>query len=85
MSFRKVGIVPAKVDVEKQETFKKKNWNLDLKDAKPGTREVYFVDVAHFVMGAFVGFWRSFQRVFVRSPSARKRYNVWGALSCGFS
>lgn len=29
MSFRKVGIVPAKVDVEKQETFKKKNWNLD--------------------------------------------------------
>ena len=29
MSFRKVGVVPAKVDVEKQETFKKKNWNLD--------------------------------------------------------
>ena len=33
ISFRKVGVVPAKVDVdiEKQETFKKKNWNLDYK------------------------------------------------------
>ena len=43
ISFRKVGVVPAKVDVdvEKQETFKKKNWNLDYK--KPNKEQERFI------------------------------------------
>ena len=31
---RKVGMIPSKVDIEKQETFKKKNWSLVLKKLK---------------------------------------------------
>ena len=41
---------------------------------------MYFVDAAHFVRSAFLGFLWSFARVFVRSPSGRDRFNVLGAL-----
>jgi transposase len=38
------------------------------------------VDAAHFVHGAFLGSLWCFVRMFVRSPSGRKRLNVLGAL-----
>ena len=41
----------------------------------------FFVDAAHFVMGAFLGFVWRFERLFVKSPSGRKRFNVLGALN----
>lgn len=47
--------------------------------AKRGEIELYYVDAAHFVMGAFLGYLWSKVRVFVRTPSGRKRYNVLGA------
>ncbi|MFM6517755.1 MAG: transposase, partial [Microcystis panniformis] len=46
-----------------------------------GKRAVFFVDAAHFVMGAFLGFVWCFERLFVKSPSGRKRFNVLGALN----
>lgn len=42
---------------------------------------VFFVDAAHFVHGAFLGFVWSFVRLFIPSPSGRKRFNVLGALN----
>ncbi len=39
------------------------------------------MDAAHFVMGAFLGMIWCFQRVFIKSPSGRKRFNVLGALN----
>jgi transposase len=42
---------------------------------------VFFVDAAHFVRGAFVGWIWCFERVFVRTPAGRKRFNVLGALN----
>ena len=47
--------------------------------AKRGEVELYYVDAAHFVMGAFLGYLWSKVRVFIRTPSGRKRYNVLGA------
>ena len=41
---------------------------------------VLFLDAAHFVYGAFVGYLWCFARVFLRSPSGRQRFNVLGAL-----
>jgi transposase len=38
------------------------------------------VDAAHFVHGAFLGCLWCFVRLFVRSPSGRKRLNVLGAV-----
>jgi hypothetical protein len=47
--------------------------------ARRGEVELYYVDAAHFVMGAFLGYLWSKIRVYIRTPSGRKRYNVLGA------
>ena len=51
-----------------------------VEEAQAGRRDLYFVDAAHFVRSAFLGFLWCFARVFVRSPSGRERFNVLGAL-----
>src|SRR5437762_3005112 len=51
-----------------------------LAEARAGRREVYFVDAAHFVYAAFLGWLWCAVRWFVRAASGRKRYNVLGAL-----
>jgi hypothetical protein len=51
-----------------------------LEQAEAGVRRVYFVDAAHFVQSAFLGFLWCFTRLFVRSNSGRQRFNVLGAL-----
>ena len=40
-----------------------------------------FVDAAHFVMGAFLGWVWCATRLFVRAASGRQRYNVLGAIN----
>jgi transposase len=41
---------------------------------------MFFVDAAHFVHGAFLCYLWSVARLFLRTPSGRKRFNVLGAL-----
>jgi transposase len=77
----KVGFVPGKANLEAQDNFKKKELIPRLNEAKIGKRAVFFVDAAHFVMGAFLGWVWCFQRIFIKSPSGRKRFNVLGALN----
>ncbi|RAM48083.1 MAG: IS630 family transposase, partial [Hapalosiphonaceae cyanobacterium JJU2] len=77
----KVGFVPGKADLEVQADFKKKELFPRLEEAKTGKRAVFFVDASHFVMGAFLGWVWCFQRIFIKSPSGRKRFNVLGALN----
>ncbi len=77
----KVGALPAKADPEQQDEYKKEKLEPRLEEAKQGKRAVFFVDAAHFVMGAFLGLIWCFQRVFIKSPSGRKRFNVLGALN----
>ena len=80
MKLRKVGVIPSKADKDEQEKFKKNELEPRLKEAQEGERAVFFVDAAHFVMTAFLGFLWSFTRLFVKSPSGRKRFNVLGAI-----
>jgi transposase len=49
--------------------------------AKQDECELYYVDAAHFVLGAFLSYLWSKVRVFVRTPSGRQRYNVLGAFN----
>jgi transposase len=78
---RKVGHIPAKADPDKQEAFRKDELEPRLKDAKAGTRAVFFVDAAHFVMAPFLGFVWCLTRLFIQAPAGRKRFNVLGALN----
>jgi transposase len=51
-----------------------------LRDARAGLRDVYFVDASHFVFAPFLGWVWCVVRWCIRAPSGRKRYNVLGAL-----
>jgi len=49
--------------------------------AQAGECVAYFADAAHFVMGGVMGSVWSKKRVFVQTPSGRKRLNVLGAIN----
>ena len=78
---RKVGMIPAKADVKLQEDFKKTKLEPRLEEAKAGQRAVFFVDAAHFVLAPFLGMIWCFQRMFIRAPAGRQRFNVLAALN----
>lgn len=78
---RKVGVIPAKADLEEQKKFKETQLQPRLDEAEKGERAVFFVDAAHFVWAAFLGLVWSLTRIFVKSPSGRKRFNVLAALN----
>ena len=52
-----------------------------LAEAEAGERTVYYVDAAHFVFGAFLGYVWCAVRRWVRAPAGRQRWNVLGALN----
>jgi transposase len=52
-----------------------------LAEAQAGTRAVFFMDAAHFVLAPFLGFLWSLTRVLIQAPAGRKRFNVLGALN----
>jgi transposase len=78
---RKVGMIPAKADPEKQEQFKQEELVPVLDEARAETRKVFSVDAAHFILAPFLGILWSFTRLFIQAPAGRKRVNVLGASS----
>jgi transposase len=81
MKPRKVGQIPAKAEVEAQETFKTQELEPRLAQAQAGQRRVFFMDAAHFVFAPFLGVVWCFTRLFVKAPSGRQRVNVLAALN----
>jgi transposase len=58
----------------------KKSLEPRLAEAQAGQRAVFFVDAAHFVFAPFLGVLWCVQRLFVKAPSGRQRFNVLAAL-----
>jgi transposase len=81
MKCRKMAAMPAKADPEKQEAFLENSLEPLLEKERQGRCRVFFVDAAHFVMGAFLSVLWCFERLFLNSSSGRQRYNVLGAYS----
>jgi transposase len=81
MNPRKVGQIPAKADVTKQEAFKTEQLAPRLEEAKAGQRVVFCMDAAHFVFAPFLGLVWCFERLFVTAPRGRQRLNVLAALN----
>lgn len=77
----KVGQIPAKADVEAQQTFVEEQLEPRIDEARAGNRVLFFVDAAHFVQRPFLAFVWCVVRVFMKTPSGRKRFNVLGALN----
>ena len=80
MKVRKACSIPGKVDPQLQLEFYTTELLPRLEQASKAERKVFFVDAAHFVMGAFLGMIWCFTRVFVKTSPGRQRYNVLGAI-----
>jgi len=80
LKYRKVGMIPAKADADEQAKCLDEQLWPRLRQARRLRRVVCFVDAAHFVHGAFLGYLWCFVRLLVRGPSGRKRFNVLGAI-----
>ncbi len=80
MKYRKTGVIPGKANPQLQFDFLNSELLPKLEEAAKGTRKVYFVDAAHFVLGSFLGMIWCFKRIFIKSGCGRQRYNVLGAL-----
>jgi len=76
-----MAVIPSKADPDKQCEFLHTKLEPLLEEERQGKRRVFFVDAAHFVMGAFLGMLWCFERLFLKSSSGRHRYNVLGAYS----
>src|SRR3954470_501453 len=77
---RKLGMIPARADADEQaKSLDERLWPR-LRQARRLRRVACFVDAAHFVHGAFLGYLWCFTRLLIRGPSGRKRFNVLGAI-----
>lgn len=79
--YLKAGGLPAKADIDKQNTFLAEELQPRLAEAAAGKRTVFFMDASHFVLCAFLSYFWCLARVWVKTPSGRQRYNVLGALN----
>ena len=74
-------MLPAKADPEKQKEYLEQELQPRSDEAQAGKRVVLFMDAAHFVLAAFLGYLWSVTRIFIPAPSGRQRFNVLGALN----
>lgn len=81
MRFRKAGTLPGKADAQMQMDFFSCELEPRLEQAREGDRHVYFMDASHFLWGSFADYCWSFERIWVRSASGRKRFNALGAVN----
>ena len=80
MTPKKTMPIPGKLDSQLQFDFFQSELKPRLQEASEGKRKVFFVDAAHFVLGAFLGLVWCFARPFLRTAPGRQRYNVLGAV-----
>ena len=87
LRYRKVAAIPVppkktiEEHAQEQARFLETELEPALEEARAGRRAVFFVDAAHFVWAPFLGCLWCLARLFVRSATGRKRYNVLGALN----
>ena len=80
LAYRKTAAIPGGADPQTQFVFLQEELIPRLEKAQQGERRVFFVDAAHFVLGAFLGMIWCLTRVLVRTGSGRQRYSVLGAV-----
>jgi transposase len=87
LSYRKVAAIPVppKLTIvehaQVQAEFLENQLQPCLQQARAGQRAVFFTDAAHFVWAPFLGCLWCLARLFVRSATGRRRYNVLGAVN----
>ena len=81
LKFVKLGHIPSKADTEKQQEWVEKTFEPALESAQKAESVLFFMDAAHFVLGAFLCAVWAKCRLFVRSSAGRNRINVLGVVN----
>jgi transposase len=76
-----VAPLPHDPDTDEQRRFLKEELLPRLEEAKKGQREVWFVDASHFLYCGVLGWLWCAVRLYLPSPTGRKRFNVLGAVN----
>jgi transposase len=76
-----VGALPHNPDNDEQRRFLEEELRPRLEEAKKGTREVWFMDASHFLFSGVLGYLWCLVRIWLPSPTGRKRWNVLGAVN----
>jgi transposase len=78
--WRKMGQIPGKANVEKQNEWLENTLEPYIEQARKGLCHLLFCDAAHFVLSAFLCMVWSRVRLFLRTSAGRNRINVLGAV-----
>ena len=81
MKYQKTAQIPAKACPKAQKTWQVEVFEPLRKKAELGEITLLFGDAMHCVMGVFLSFLWSFERIFIKSSPGRKRLNVVGAVN----
>ncbi|MDA8195157.1 MAG: hypothetical protein M0Z53_14365, partial [Thermaerobacter sp.] len=76
---RQTGQIPAQADPVAQQPCLDAPLTPTLDEAQAGRRQVFFVDAAHVVLGAGLGYLWCLTRILLPTPSGRQRVNGLGA------
>jgi transposase len=85
LKFRKMGHLPAKVNVSKQAQWLEQQLTPVIEKAKKGQCHLFFMDAAHFVppggpVNPYLCAVWCLARLFIKAPAGRQRLNVVGAV-----
>lgn len=81
LKFRKMGHLPAKVNVEKQEQWLKQELNPVIEKAKKGLYSLFFMDAAHSVLNSYLcAVWYAV-RLFIKAQQEDNGWMLWGAVN----
>jgi hypothetical protein len=78
--YRKLGQIPAKADTVKQKEWMAVTMEPIIKAALNNECHLFYMDAAHFVLGAFICSVWCIARLFIPSAAGRNRINVLGAV-----
>ena len=77
----RTGSIPAKANVERQNTFLDHTLKVRIEDAKKGNSHLFFMDASHYILSPYAAVLWCFSRIFIRATAGRNRINVLGALN----
>jgi len=80
LGYRKMGHIPAKADTAKQKQCVVETLEPVIERVINKECHLFFLDAAHFVLGAFICSVWCFARMFIKSAAGRNRINVLGAV-----
>jgi transposase len=81
LRYIKIGHIPAKADVEKQQQWVATTLEPVINEAQNGECQLLFMDAAHLILQPFICAMWCVARLFIKASAGRNRINILGAVN----